>query len=125
MSYLHPRHALRPFTKKMPKDRLYASVARWAPRLLPISTALHKIPHVGEYLARLIPVANWRKNIKLPKESMYQEWAVLDTFDWLSPAYEYPQSRAKLMKAFEGLPVRNLQIIRSRGLFLIRGSKLT
>lgn len=123
MSYFHPRHVLRPFTKKMPKDRLYGAVERWVPRLLPLSTALHKIPRVGEYLARLVPVANWRKNIKLPREEMYHEWAVLDTFDWLSPAYEYPQSLKSLRKAFEGLPVRNLEIVRSRGLFVMRGER--
>jgi SAM-dependent methyltransferase len=123
MSYLHPRHVLRPFTKRMPKERLYGAVARWAPRLLPLSTALHKVPRIGECLARLVPVANWRKNIQLPNEEMYREWAVLDTFDWLSPAYETPQSRKSLDKAFQGLPLTDLEITRSRGLFVVRGKK--
>jgi SAM-dependent methyltransferase len=123
ISYVHPRHLLRPVTKKMQKERLYARVERWVPRLLPLSTALHKIPVAGEYFARLVPVANWRKNIKLPREEMYHEWAVLDTFDWLSPAYEYPQSRTSLETALAGLPVANVEIVRSRGLFVVRGEK--
>lgn len=123
MSYLHPRHLLRPFTKKMPKERLYQAVEHWVPRLLPLSTALHKVPKVGEYLARLVPVANWRKNIKLPAKEMYHEWAVLDTFDWLSPAYESPQSRKSLEAALQDLPVQNVEIVRSRGLLVIRGER--
>jgi SAM-dependent methyltransferase len=123
MSYLHPRHLMRPVTTRMSKEGLYSIVSRWAPRLLPVSTALHKVPKVGEYLARLIPVANWRQNIKLPHESMYREWAILDTFDWLSPAYEKPQSRKSLENALEMLPVNNVEIVRSRGLYVVRGEK--
>jgi hypothetical protein len=99
-------------------------VERWVPRLLPLSTALHKVPAVGEYLARLVPVANWRKNIGLPTEDMYHEWAVLDTFDWLSPAYETPQSRKSLLQALEPLPVKNVEIVRSRGLYVVRGERI-
>lgn len=123
ISYLHPRHLLRPVTTKMKKEDLHRLVERWVPRLLPVSTALHKIPIVGEYLARLVPVANWRKNIPLPSEEMYKQWAVLDTFDWLSPAYETPQTRSGLQKVLSQLPLENFVIERWRGLYVIRGQK--
>ena len=123
MSYLHPRHLLRPFTSRMPKEKLHSLVVKWVPRLLPLSTALHKVPVVGEYLARLVPIANWRKNIKLPNEEMYLHWALLDTFDWLSPTYEKPQSKSALMKALKSLPVRDVEIFRIRGVYVIRGKK--
>ena len=123
MSYFHPRHLMRPITTKMKKEKLHALVEKWVPRLLPVSTALHGVPVVGEYFARLIPVANWRKNIKLPNEEMYRQWAVLDTFDWLSPAYETPQSRNGLQKIFAELPIEKLVIERVRGLYVMRGQK--
>jgi SAM-dependent methyltransferase len=122
-SYLHPRHLLRPFTRKMNKEKLYDLVRQWVPRLLPVSTALHKTPVVGQLLARLVPVANWRANIRLPSESMYQEWALLDTFDWLSPAFEKPQDRSVLHDWCNELQLKKFDIVRQRGLYVIRGKK--
>ena len=123
VSYLHPRHVLRPFTRKMKKEKLYEIVSKWVPRLLPISTALHKVPVIGQGLARLVPVANWRANIKLPTESLYKEWALLDTFDWLSPAFEKPQSRSALHEWCSALHLRRFEIVRRRGLYVVRGEK--
>lgn len=123
ISYLHPRHLLRPITKRMDKQVLYRRICTWVPWLLPISTALHRVPIAGEYLARLIPVANWRKNIALPNEEVYREWAVLDTFDWLSPAYEQPQSKRKLSHVVAQLPLEDVEIFGVRGLYVVRGRK--
>lgn len=123
ISYLHPRHLLRPWTKKMPKERLYKTISSWVPRLLPISTFLHKIPLIGQLVARLIPIANWRANIQLPTESMYKDWAILDTFDWYSPAYEYPQSRRRLANTLRACGIQEFEIVRERGLFIARGRK--
>ncbi len=94
-SLLHPKTWLRPFTRRIREDRLFAAVERWAPPLLSISRALGRIPLIGHYLKRLIPVANYEGVYPLSEDQLL-EWAVLDTFDWLSPRYDQPQTAATL-----------------------------
>ncbi|HEU4406195.1 MAG TPA: class I SAM-dependent methyltransferase [Polyangiaceae bacterium] len=123
LSYLHPRHLLRPLTKRLPAPVLYRGVERAVPFLLPLSTALHRVPVAGEALARLVPVANWRANVPLPSERLWREWAVLDTFDWLSPAYEQPQRRRTLERWVRELGLARAEVTRVRGLYVVRGTK--
>jgi len=123
ISYLHPRHLIRPFTRGMAPQKLYEKVARWVPRLLPISNACHRVPVIGQALARLVPVANWRANLDLGDESRWREWAVLDTFDWLSPAYESPVSRGQLRRWLAASTLTDHEITRERGLYVVRGSR--
>ena len=122
-SYLHPRHLIRPFTRNMDPEKLYRIVEKVVPWMLPLSTALHRIPLIGQVLARLIPVANWRANLPLKDETMWKEWAVLDTFDWLSPAYESPQSAKTLEAWCRSLDLGHFEVIRERGLYVVRGTK--
>jgi SAM-dependent methyltransferase len=121
VSYLHPRHLLRPLTRRLPPDVLYRGVERAVPYLLPLSTALHRVPAVGQALARLVPVANWRANITLPNEQLWRDWAVLDTFDWLSPAYEQPQTKRTLERWTRDLGLARAEIERARGVYVVRG----
>jgi len=123
ISYLHPRHLIRPFTRSMPPERLYAAVENWVPRLLPISNFCHRVPVIGQALARLVPVANWRANLALGNEDRWREWAVLDTFDWLSPAFESPVGRKQLTRWLEKASLARYEIERQRGLLIARGTR--
>lgn len=86
----HPHRVLRPLTRRMPPERLLPLVERAAPALLRASDRLRSLPG-GSVLARAVPVANYRGSLPLDDEQLL-EWAVLDTFDWLSPAYDRPMS---------------------------------
>lgn len=92
-----PKYWLRPFTRRIPPERLLPLVARWVPRLLPLSDRLGRIPLAGRRLRRLVPVANYRDAYPLSEEQLV-EWSVLDTFDWLAPAYDQPQAPAALRR---------------------------
>jgi len=122
IAYLHPRHLLRPFTRRMERERLYRAVERWTPRLLPVSRALKRTPALGEYLARLVPVANYEGLLPLSEEQI-REWAVLDTFDWLSPEYEKPQRADAVRGWFAAAGLAEVSVERIRGLFVGRGRK--
>ncbi len=90
---LHPKYLLRPLTKRMPKARLFAMLEKAVPVMLPASRALSRVPVAGNALKRLVPVANDEAELPLT-ETQLREWSLLDTFDWLAPAYDNPQSEA-------------------------------
>jgi len=87
----HPKSWLRPFTTRISPKTLFNVVQRFAPFLLLISRALGRIPFVGRYVRRIIPVANYEGIYPLNEKQLI-EWAILDTFDWLSPKYDRPQT---------------------------------
>jgi hypothetical protein len=75
--------------------RLFGVVERSTPALLRTSDAVGRVPGVGRHLKRFVPVANYRGQLPLSEDQL-REWAVLDTFDWLAPAYDQPQTAATL-----------------------------
>jgi SAM-dependent methyltransferase len=123
ITYFHPRHFVRFITKKMDKEKLFFGLEKLVKVLFPISSFLHKIPVIGQVLARLIPIANWKSNIRLLRDEQYLEWSLLDTFDWYSPAFESPQTKRTLTKWMEELKVTNYEIKRVRGLYVLSGTK--
>lgn len=85
-----PKYWLRPFTKRVPKQQLFASLDRLVPRLLPLSRGVARVPVAGRFLRRVVPVANYDGTLPLDERQL-RKWALLDTFDWLSPAFDQPQ----------------------------------
>jgi SAM-dependent methyltransferase len=88
---VHPKSWLRPLTIRVSPQKLLGVIERSAPALLALSRAVGTIPLVGRYLRRLIPVANYEGVYSLSERQLL-EWAVLDTFDWLSARYDQPQT---------------------------------
>ena len=93
ISFIHPKYALRPITKHMNKDKLFSIVKKSVPGLLKVSNLLNSIPIFGKILSRLIPVANYKGIFDLNAAQLL-EWSLLDTYDWLSPAYDSPQTKS-------------------------------
>ncbi len=88
---LLPKYWLRPITKRLPKTILFGVLEWLVPVMLPISNACAAVPLMGRLLRRVVPVANYTGILPLSKHQIH-EWALLDTFDWLSPAYDNPQT---------------------------------
>jgi SAM-dependent methyltransferase len=106
---LEPKYWLRPITTRMRQDRLFRIVRRAAPPLLRISRALSRVPVAGRVLRRLVPVANYAGVYPL-SESQLAEWAVLDTFDWLGPRFDHPQTAATVRRWLEDAPLQDIDI---------------
>lgn len=121
LAYLHPRHLLRPLTRRMQPERLYGRVEALVKCLFPLADAALRVPGIGQGLARLVPVAHWGGAIELRDRAQYLEWSILDTFDWYSPRYESPQPLGKLQRWCRELQLQDYTIERYRGLFVIRG----
>jgi 2-polyprenyl-3-methyl-5-hydroxy-6-metoxy-1,4-benzoquinol methylase len=111
-SALLPKYWLRPVTKHLPKPRLFALLEVLVPTLLPLSRAMARVPRIGGQLKRLVPVANYAG--ELPLDSRQQlEWSLLDTFDWLSPAYDQPQTAATIRGWLERAGLKQIEVLKA------------
>jgi len=98
LNFLWPKYWLRPFTKRLPHDRLFQVVQLMVKILLPVSVVLGRFRLFGiSKLKHLIPVANYEGVYPLSKRQLY-EWSVLDTFDMLAPAYDQSQTAETLLE---------------------------
>jgi SAM-dependent methyltransferase len=81
----------RPLTTRLPRDRLRRIVEWYVPRWLPLDTRLARVPKVGRFLTAVVPCWNYTGLYPLDEDELVA-WAVLDTFDALSPRYDEPQT---------------------------------
>lgn len=119
---LLPKYWIRYFTKHMDNKRLFRLLRSGVPGLLTISRLFGRVPAFGNYLRRLVPVANYEGILPL-NETQLQEWALLDTFDWLSPAHDYPQSAETARTWLEEAAFEDIEILRV-GHLVGRGKKV-
>jgi SAM-dependent methyltransferase len=83
----------RPVTTRLPPGMLRRIVEWYVPRWLPIDRRLARIPKLGRFLVALVPCWNYEGLLDLAPDQL-EAWAVLDTFDALSPRYDEPQTLA-------------------------------
>jgi SAM-dependent methyltransferase len=111
-SALLPKYWLRPFTRRMPKAKLFALCERAVPGLLPVSRALSRVPMIGRTLRRVVPVANHEGALPL-SPSQLREWALLDTFDWLAPEYDNPQTAPTVRRWLEESGLGDAEVLKA------------
>jgi SAM-dependent methyltransferase/uncharacterized protein YbaR (Trm112 family) len=120
-SILQFRYWLRPITKRLPPLKLFAALGRLVPVLLPISRVLARIPLVGKVLHRAVPVVNFEGIYPLTEQQLY-EWALLDTFDMLAPAYDQPQTPSTIRLWLEQADLHDIKVLNA-GHLVGRGKK--
>lgn len=111
-TWLHPKYWLRPLTIRMDQDRLFRLLVRTVPHLRRLSSCLRRVPAMAHALSRLVPVANYEGVYPLHAAQL-DEWALLDTFDWLSPIYDKPQTATALRRWFEEAGFASVEIVRA------------
>ncbi|MGD8813982.1 MAG: methyltransferase domain-containing protein [Anaerolineales bacterium] len=113
LGYLfHPKTWLRPFSTRLEPQRLFGVVERWTPRMLTVSRSLGRIPLLGRYLKRLIPVADYEGVYPLSDDQLL-EWGILDTYDWLSPRYDQPQTAKTLRRWLEQANLQDIEVFKA------------
>jgi SAM-dependent methyltransferase len=116
---LWSKYWLRPLTKRMPASVLMRLIERAVPYLLPLSRAVSAVPRVGKRLKYALPVANYDGVYDLSEEQI-NEWAILDTFDMLSPEHDHPQSSETLLHWCRAAGLSDIEVFR-RGHLIARG----
>lgn len=104
----YSKYWVRPLTKKIDKDKLLCAIRWYVPKWMPVSTALLKIPYLGKFLAQVVPVCNYTQQFPHLSKQELIEWAVLDTFDMLSPEYDNPQKLSTLEKWVSKYNLQNI-----------------
>jgi SAM-dependent methyltransferase len=106
---LHTKYLLRPFTKRMAQPKLFDLLQRWVPGLLAVSQTLGRVPLFGRVLKRLVPVADYTGIFPLTDQQL-KEWALLDTFDWLAPTYDNPQTAGTVRRWFDEAKLEDVHV---------------
>lgn len=117
-----PKYWLRPFTKRLPKPLLFSALETVVPAGLRVSRFVGRVPLLGRYLTRVVPVANYDGILPL-NEKQHLEWSLLDTFDWLAPEYDHPQTAKTVRGWLEHSGFKDIQVLRA-GHLVGRGTML-
>ena len=84
-----PKYLWRPITTRVNINILYKIISWYIPHYLPFDTFLKKIfGKLGFILTGFIPIPCWNYFFLDLDKSTKVEWAILDTFDALSPKYD-------------------------------------
>jgi SAM-dependent methyltransferase len=87
---LQPKYWVRPFTRGIPPTKLYAAVRKYVDRMWPLARMVRRIPGIGSTLNWKLLIADYSGVLPDADDATLKEWAYLDTFDMLSPAYDKP-----------------------------------
>ena len=119
---LHTKYLLRPITKRVPQQKLFGLLQWLVPYLLTVSQSLGRVPLLGRILKRLVPVADYTGIYPLSDQQL-KEWALLDTFDMLAPAYDNPQTAGTIRRWLHEAKLVDIQVFHV-GQLVGRGRKL-
>lgn len=78
----------------------------------PLARMLRKIPVIGEALNWRLLIADYAVQMPDADDATLKEWALLDTFDMLSPAFDIPQTAATYQRWHEVASLENIWVRR-------------
>jgi len=103
------KYWLRPLTSRLPPETLYRWVTRYIHFMWPAARRINRIPGLGRWLNWRLLIADYRGVFSL-SESQLKEWAILDTFDALSPRYDYPQTLDTVRRWFTRAGLEEIEV---------------
>lgn len=99
----------RPITTRMSRDLLRRLVEWYVPRWIPIDNALQRVRVLRYAVPAIVPCWNYTGMLPLTSEQI-ESWAILDTFDALSPKYDSPQTEETISTWCDEAGLENVQI---------------
>lgn len=115
---LFSKYWLRPITKRMSKESLLKIIKASMPIAFPLTDVLFRLPVLGKPFMFMIPVANYVHEKQLNRKQRYS-WAILDTFDMLSPQFDSPMKEAQVSKILSESGIEEITRFPNQGLNLV------
>jgi 2-polyprenyl-3-methyl-5-hydroxy-6-metoxy-1,4-benzoquinol methylase len=100
---------IRPLTKRLASETLYSLVVNWVNFVWPVARVLSRLPK-SRYIIRNILLISQYQGILPLNDKLQKEWAILDTFDVLSPAYDKPQTLRTVQMWFEQAGLKDVHV---------------
>jgi SAM-dependent methyltransferase len=120
--WLNTKYWVRPLTRRMRPEVLYGMTRRYVERMWPLARALRTIPRIGPTLVWRMLVADYSREFPTASEEQLKEWAVLDTFDMLSPAFDYPQTAGEFRAWHLAAGLIDVEVVRGHNGWEGRGT---
>lgn len=98
-SLLPSKYWFRPFTKNLPPEKLYYWVKKYIEFIWPRTRFFTRMPWLWNKIKWRLLIADYSDESNMSDEKL-QELAILDTFDMLSPAYDFPQTLETVQRWF-------------------------
>jgi predicted Zn finger-like uncharacterized protein len=115
---LNGKYLLRPFTRRLNHRWLLSAIRLLMPIAFPLTELLFRLPLMGRLFRFAVPVANYVMDSELSWRQRYQ-WAILDTFDMLSPEFDQPQREAHIRAVLADADIVAIQRLGNPGLNLV------
>lgn len=103
------KYLWRPLTTRLPRDLVRRVIEWYVPRWLPIDTRLARVPRIGRFLVAVVPCWNYTGLLELNRDEL-RAWAVLDTFDALTPRYDKPQTIESVLAWCRDAPLDDIDV---------------
>lgn len=102
-------YLVRPITRRLPHGSLYNLVEKYVNAIWPLCRQIAKLPKGSLINRSALMVADYTGKIDASDEVLKQ-FAILDTFDALSPAYDKPQWLSTVRKWFREAGLENIDV---------------
>ena len=119
-----PKYFWRPLTTRMDKERLLRIIKLYVPLWFPVDTLIKHLPIVGHTLSGCIPIPCWNYCGRGLSYRQKLEWAVMDTFDALSPAYDFPKSPEEVRQWCDPAALRDVEVFLGGNGVVANGTKI-
>lgn len=113
------KYLWRPLTKRINKKALLFLIKLLSPVLFPLTEVLFRVPVLKKFFKFAIPYANYVDMPELRSIKKRYEWAILDTFDMLSPAYDNPMTESSVRECLEKAKVKDIKRLPNPGVNVI------
>lgn len=118
---LQTKYWVRPITTRLPIKFLYQLCSIYVKLIWPLTKVIHRLPR-GQKINGALLIADFR-HFSIPDEKL-KEWAILDTFDMLSPTYDIPQTLETMRQWFAEAPLREVEVHYGHNGIEGRGTKI-
>ena len=115
---LNGKYIVRPITRRLNKKLLLLFIRSLMPIVFPITEILFRVPYVRRLFMFMIPIANYVDERSFSLKERYR-WAILDTFDMLSPEYDCPQTFREVQESLCRVGMKDIQRLSNDGINVV------